>query len=213
MESAAHAAAGPVVERFAPSAGRFLGYAGAVVGLVLAIGSAVAGVAANRGVLCFGVAVACLAWVVLIRPVAAAHENGVLLCNMLRDTFVPWSRIERLQILQTLQVVTPEATYHGLGVTRSARTMMKETRRPSAPVFGIGGGMFGRGYTPSDAELRAAQHGGGTSYQAYVESRLQDLATTRQAGASPAQPVVSLAPLSVVAMAVAAICVALIFVL
>lgn len=214
VSTEAERAAGPVVEQFAAPAGRVLGYLAAGAGLVLTVGSALSDFATNRGLMLFGVATACLAWVVLIRPVVLAHERGVVLRNMARDVFVPWSCIERTRALQTLQVVTPQATYHGLGVSRSARSMMKEARRRSAapPVFGMGGGIFGRGYTPRDDQLRAAQHGGG-SYQSYVESRLLDLSTARAGATKGQRPLISWALLPVGALLLAAACGVLILLL
>jgi Bacterial PH domain len=213
MANEAEQAAGPEVERFAPPAGRLLGYVAVVVGLVLAVGSALAGVTTNRGVMCFGIAVVCVAWVVLIRPVVAAHEHGVLLRNMARDVFVPWSGIQRARVLQTLQLVTSESTYHGLGVTRSARSMLKDSRRgaAAAPTIGLGSGVFGRGYTPRDAELTAVAKDSGISYQSYVESRLQALVAQHGGGARSERATVSWVPLPIVALAVTVLCVIVIF--
>jgi hypothetical protein len=204
----AERAAGPVVEPFAGSAGRILGYVAAAVGLLLAVACAVSGVQANRVLLCFSVAVACIAWVVMIRPAVSAREHGVLLQNMTRDVFVPWSSIERTRAMQTLQVVTAGATYHGLGVTRSARSLLKEVRRGPAATSAFGGrAVFGDGFSPREPPL----HQSGGSYQSYVEARLQDLAATRAGATAGLRPTVSWATMPVGAMLVAAICVALMF--
>lgn len=214
VANGAERAAGPVVEPFAAPAGRVLGYIAAAAGLLLALGSAFTDFGTNRGLFLFGVATACIAWVVMIRPAVAAHEHGVLLRNMARDVFVPWSSIERTRSMQTLQVVTPEATYHGLGVSRSARSMMKEARRGSGatPVFGAGGAFFGRGYTPRDSHLVAAQQRGSGSYQSYVESRLQDLATQRSKATAQQKPLVAWAVLPIIALLATVACVVLILV-
>jgi Bacterial PH domain len=165
-------------------------------------------VQANRVLLCFSVAVACIAWVVMIRPAVSAREHGVLLQNMTRDVFVPWSSIERTRAMQTLQVVTAGATYHGLGVTRSARSLLKEVRRGPAATSAFGGrAVFGDGFSPREPPL----HQSGGSYQSYVEARLQDLAATRAGATAGLRPTVSWATMPVGAMLVAAICVALMF--
>jgi len=214
--------AGRVVESFAPLSGRVLGYVAVGAGVVLVVGSLLSDPAANRGLVFFGVAVCLVAWVVLIRPLVVAHENGVLLRNMVRDTFVPWVCIERTRVLQTLHVVTPTKVYHGLGVSRSARSVAKESRRGQAPAspgfFGIGGsGIFGRSY-PAGAESSTARHAVGVTYQAYVESRLENLAaSTAKSAAGTAEvasdrPVTSLAALPLAALGLAACCAALIFV-
>ncbi|MGI8577610.1 MAG: hypothetical protein ACR2KG_06755 [Nocardioidaceae bacterium] len=54
----------------------------------------------------FSIAFAALAWVVLVRPAPAAHKNGMLLQNMVRDSFVPWNSIAGCRVAQTLQVAT-----------------------------------------------------------------------------------------------------------
>lgn len=211
MANAAEQAAGAVVERFVPG-GRILGYLAAVVGLVLAAGAVRAGLGQNAALAGFGLVTACLAWVVLIRPMVSAHEHGVLLRNMVRDAFVPWSSIQQARVLQTLQVVTAETTYHGLGVSRSARSLAKDSRLEAGPtpVYGVGGALFSRGYTPRRADLRAAQTPK-ASYSTYVESRLQDLAKGGRPSGEPGHARVSWAPLPLLALAVAAGCVALIF--
>jgi hypothetical protein len=207
--SEAERAAGPVVEPFAGSAGRILGYVAAAVGLLLAGACAFNGVAANRVLLCFSVAIACISWVVMIRPAVSAREHGVLLQNMTRDIFVPWASIERARALQTLQVVTAGATYHGLGVTRSARSLLKDVRRGAGGASAFGGSaVFGGGFTPREQPL----HQTGGSYQSYVEARLQDLASSRAKSTTGLRPRVSWAVLPVSATAVAAICVVLMFV-
>lgn len=206
-------AAGPVIERFSPPAGRILGYVAATVGLGMAATAVTSGVAANRGLVFFGIATACLAWVALIRPVVAAHEHGLVLRNMVRDVFVPWARIERTRALQTLRVVTSDATYHGLGVSRSARSVMKEARRgsgPSTPLFGIGGGLFSR-ETPRPNEPLSVQRSN-VSYSAYVEWRLQDLAARYAGNPNSGRPLVSWAALPLVALLVALACIGLVFV-
>lgn len=198
-------AAGPVVESFAPLAGRVLGYVAVGAGVVLVLGALLSDPAASRGLILFGIVMCLLAWVVLIRPLVVAHANGVLLRNMVRDTFIPWSCVERARVLQTLQVVTATKVYHGLGVSRSGRSIAKESRQghTTPGFFGIGGsGMYGRSY-PAEAESSAARHSIGGTYQAYVESRLQDLSATR-ASSAPGQPVQSWAPLPLAALGLAA---------
>lgn len=99
------------------------------------------------------IAFCALAWVVLIRPAASAHQNGMLLQNMLRDSFVPWGSIVGCRVAQTLQVATRHnnKVYHGLGVTKSARQGLKQQRRDRRAVdnvassFGMGGRTVSRG--------------------------------------------------------------------
>lgn len=209
MANEAGDAAGPVVESFSPLAGRVLGYVAVGAGILLALGSLLADPAANQGLILFSVAMCLVAWVVLVRPLVVAHANGVVLRNMVSDTFIPWSCVERAQVLQTLQVVTPKKVYHGLGVSRSTRSMMREARQAQAAP-----GFFGAGRSYSAETGAAAQPQAGSSYQAYVESRLHDLAAMEdgEPEGTAAQPVVSWAALPLAALALAATCTALILV-
>lgn len=206
-------AVGPVLEKFAASSGRILGYVAAAAGAMLMLGSLLADAAANRGLLLFGAAMCLVSWVMLVRPLVVAHANGVVLHNMVTDAFIPWSCVLRAKVLQTLQVVTPDKTYHGLGVTRSTRAIAKESRqgRLAPGSFAIGGGgIFGRSYQPDTGAATQQHHHGGGSYQLYVESRVEELASDR-GGKVSGEPIVSWAPLPLTALAVAAGCVLLMF--
>ncbi len=206
--------AGAVVEKFAASGGRSLGYVSVGLLLIVAAGSAVAGVVANHELILATVAAALIGWVALIRPVAVAHARGLLLRNMARDTFIPWSKVERCAVHQTLQVATPEGMFHGLGVSRSARSLMKSDKTISSMQmrgtgflgFGGGGGGVGSSTNPS---RRANEEASGGSYTDYISSRILDLA--RRGKDVEAETVVAWDPLPVTAVVIAAVCVALVF--
>jgi hypothetical protein len=207
--------AGAVVEKFAPSGGRNLGYVSVGLLLVVAVGSAANGVVANHEVILACVAAGLIGWVALIRPVAVAHSQGLLLRNMARDTFIPWSKVERCAVHQTLQVATPEGMFHGLGVSRSARSLMKSDKTISSMQmrgtgflgFGGGGGVgVGSSTNPS---RRANEEASGGSYTDYISSRILDLA--RRGKDVEAETVVAWDPLPVTAVVIAAVCVALVF--
>ena len=204
MASGIEQAAGPVVERFASSSGRVLGFVGAGAGLLIAGAVVLSSGAKEWGLLLFGVTMALLAYIVLIRPVVTAHENGVVLRNMLRDTYVPWTCVERARVLQTLNVVTDQNTYQGYGVTRSRRSMAKASRaalRSPASSAYPGGSVLGGGVRNVD------ETPGGTSYQTYVETRIEDLAGNARNQTSTGQPLVAWAVLPVLGLIVAAGCV------
>lgn len=181
MSNAATRAAGREVERFAAPAGRWLGYAVIALGAALVVVAVVGDTVIERNMGVVGVAGALLSWVVLVRPVASIHEHGVLLRNMARDIFVPASQIERCRVFQTLQVVTAERHFHGLGVTRSARSMVREERGPR-----LGAGFLGVGGTGVVPALREPVHRlaneeqTGSTYHTYVESRILQLAGSAQ---------------------------------
>ncbi len=231
MRTTAALDAGRLREKFAAPAGRYLGF----IVLVAAVATILFGVTTDaRGslpVTLFAVAFALLTWVVLIRPSAAAHENGVLLTNMLRDVFVPWQIIRACRVSQTLQIVTEQRTYHGLGMTKSARQQRREFRRgrPGADKVPIGPTLFGVGHLISttspfrrgaeddggaqDAAIsRVKQEQEGGSYFEYTEQRISVLA--HSALASTTAPTktaarVSWALLPALALVGAAVCIAL----
>jgi len=130
VSNAVAESAGPVREKFGAS-GRGFGYA------VVALSLLVAGVAAlttydgSRAPYLLPLAFAAVAWVGLVRPDVTAHENGLVLRNMLHDTFVPWSRIDHTEVAQTLRVTVGDEVLHGVGLGRSGRSLRKEKRKYS----------------------------------------------------------------------------------
>jgi len=172
----------------------------------------------DRRAIYAAVGISLVSWVVVIRPVVSIPANGVLLRNMVRDAFVPWSKIERCRAVQTLQVVTEETRFHGLGVNRSARSMVRQRygrtsmtfRPPSLMSLGLGGAIAGS--SPSTA----APHSGsgdartGIAYEDYVEIRIRDLA--RDAKPDALVPVVAWVWQSAAALGLAAVLLVLLFV-
>ncbi len=219
VANAAVEGAGSQTERFMVPMGRYLGYAVVVVALLLgAIGLVDAGSQA-RGFACFTFAFALLAYVVLIRPQVTANVNGLLMRNMLRDTFVPWASVKGCRVAQTLQVSTRDRVYHGLGVTKSARAANKERRQLGrqtqiAPTTGLSPARF----VPSSIA------GGSTSIDkarqehvientfAHTEQRIETLALERAAATADQTPVVAWdwLPVTALVAAVAAVAVAVV---
>jgi hypothetical protein len=190
-------AAGAEVERFTGPGGRLFGWVGVVLAAVLVVYVVVHDPTGDAKGLCVAFCLAALSWVVLIRPMVSTHANGVVLRNMLRDTFVPWSKIERCRVVQTLQIATDEAHFHGLGVGRSSRTMVRREygmtslmmQRGALLPGGTGGKLLDKP-PPKKADHPAAEHmREGMAYQDYVETRISDRA--RQAKPDGLQPIVS----------------------
>lgn len=231
MKTTAAADAGPLREKFAAPAGRYLGYVVVVAAAVVILFGLATDARGSLPVALFAVAFSLLAWVVLIRPSAAAHEQGMLLTNMMRDIFVPWQIIRACRVSQTLQIVTEQRTYHGLGVSKSARQQRRESRRnrPGGDKAPIGPALFGVGHLISttspfgrrdhddrgaqaEAISRAKQEQEGGSYFEYTEQRVSVLAHSALASATPpatTSPRVSWALLPALALVTAAACVAL----
>jgi len=179
MPNAAAKAAGTEVERFAAPAGRWLGFAVIAISAVLVVRGLLVGSVIERNIGLVAAAAALVSWVVLVRPAASIHQHGLLLRNMARDIYVPASKIERCRVFQTLQVVTNNRHFHGLGVTRSARNMAREQSGPrlGAGFMGVGG-MGALTTAPSDGPMHrmANEEQTGSTYQEYVESRIMEVA-------------------------------------
>jgi hypothetical protein len=173
----ARVAAGRVVERFSRGAGQWLGWFGVVVGTTTLVVAASNG-PSNWREIALGAAIAIVSWVVLIRPQVSLHEYGVVFCNMLRDAFIPASRIEACQAAQTLMVRAEGVVYHCPAISRSARSMMREKHGGRANVFGLFGSLGGTSaQRPGPSEFRYGDElRTSTSYESYVESRVMQAA-------------------------------------
>jgi hypothetical protein len=221
LESVAVEAAGPLEEKFATSSGRWLGWIGVGLGVAIVVIDPFTGDTVNVSVLLLGVALACLSWVTLVRPRASAHRDALLLQNMVHDIAIPWPQIERCTVGQTLVVSTVEAErYHGLGVTRSARTQMREEYGRTSMLFNFGGPKTTgqRLRQQSGPSMADGEYVGGT-YTSYIESRIAGLASRGERGGSPVapdgprKPIVAWAPMPVVALVVTVLSLVLAFVL
>jgi hypothetical protein len=219
VTNAAVAAAGPCTEKFFVTLGRYFGYFVVAIAAVLIVWGLASQGTGALGFDAICVAFALLAWVVLIRPEVTAHRNGLLLRNMLRDTFLPWSCIKSCRVSQTLQVGTRDKVYHGLGVSRSARQAMRETRQgrrgtPIGPTTGATGLQF-----PPRSDLDKSNTEVHTAMQEHViknnfthtEQRIETLIRERSSSTADQSPKVVWDPMPVIALVVAAGCIALAF--
>lgn len=219
MTNAAVEAAGPRTEKFTVPMGRYFGYfVLGVAGVLIVVGLVGQGSGA-AGLVAFCVAFSLIAWVVLIRPEVSAHRNGLLLRNMLRDTFLPWACIKSCRVSQTLQIGTRDKVYHGLGVSKSARQSARESRRarrgtPIGPTTGAAALQF-----PPRSELdddniqvnQAYQEHEVKSMFMHTERRIETLARERSAATVDQSPKVVWDMWSVGALALAVVAVVLAF--
>jgi hypothetical protein len=207
--NAATEAAGGQMEKFAAPPSRWFGVAAVVGAAVLAVVVVVNDPRDSAKVLASAATVCLISWVVLIRPIVSAHGHGVLMHNMLRDVFVPWSRIDRCRIVQTLQIVTTdEERFHGLGISRSARQMVR--RRYGRSSLLTGGLGFGMGSKLNDTvEPPVTSGAADIAYQDYVESRIRELADN--ARSDDLWPIVSWAWEPIAALVLAVACAVLLF--
>ncbi len=125
----------PPVERFHPTSGQAVGWAG----LVLLCAGAVYVVAAEPGRTSLRVALAMLlasavVWVAMLRPRAEVrhHDAALVLRNPLTDTFVPLALVDRVTVRQTLDVHVDDDCYRCIGIGLSVRQSMRRRKRGAA---------------------------------------------------------------------------------
>jgi hypothetical protein len=207
VSNAAVDAAGAEDERFSGTSGRFFGWVGVAASVAMGLVAVTGDPVRDRKTLYLAVGLGAVCWVVLIRPSVSSNANGVVLRNMLRDTFIPWSKIDRCRVVQTLQIATEDAQhFHGLGVGRSARSMVKKSYGRSSLILpGILTGRVGRDLdmrSEAPARPMSQRIHEGVAYQDYVEHKIS--ARARQSPADDLEPVVawSLLPLAALAVAV-----------
>jgi hypothetical protein len=215
VTNAAVEAAGPQIETFATPAGRILGYVVVAAAVVLSLLGLKSQGTGALGLIAICVAFAALTWVTLIRPKVTAHQNGLLLRNMLRDTLLPWATIRSCRAAQTLQVGTRDKVYHGLGLTKSARQSTRELRPRRGgrkTIFGPNLGMTSLASAPTvstdDDGMsvdRAKGQQTGSSYFTHAEQRIETLAQQRAAKTAEATPRVVWDPVAVGALVLAAV--------
>lgn len=214
MTNLAVEAAGPQIETFATPAGRYLGYTAVGAALVLGLLGVKSQGTGAFSLIGFCVAFSALSWVALIRPRVTAHKNGLVLRNMVRDTFLPWASVKSCRVAQTLQIGTRDKIYHGLGLTKSARQATREQRRPRGgpkPVFGPNLG-FNRMASPrrsstlADDALatdKAKEQQTGGSYFSHAEQRIETLASQGAATTAGSAPKVVWDPVAIAGLVLA----------
>lgn len=213
MTNAAVEAAGPQTEKFTVPMGRYLGYFAVLAAAALIVYTLIVDGSYARNFVCFSLAAALLSYVVLIRPEVTAHANGLLLRNMIRDTFLPWSSVKGCRVSQTLQISTRDKVYHGLGVSKSARAANKERKRSRREVaVGPNTGLSPVQYMPepqapsavTSANLARQEHVVENEF-AHTEQRIETLAMERAEATADRSPTLAWDWLAVAAVAVAVV--------
>lgn len=210
MRNAAVEAAGPRTETFVVPMGRYLGYLVVGTALLLIVFGIEGEGTGSLGLIGFCVAFGMVAWVVLIRPEVTAHRNGLLMRNMLRDTFLPWASIKSCRVAQTLQIGTRDKVYHGLGVSKSARQSARERRRsrrqePIGPNTGMSSLQFPMKTDLDDkteVNLVMQEHVIKDDF-VHTERRIETLVRERSAATQGQSPKVVWDPVPIAALAVA----------
>ena len=162
-----------VLERFKPTTGMFVGWAGValavfavgyvaltvhtLVGLRIALAAAFAGV---------------LVWVSQLRPRVTAYTGRLKLQGSVRDTLLPYLLIDEVTMGQTLNVWVGERRFVCIGIGRSLVSDMRQ-RGKAARQGSLAGKSRSREF--SDKAEMAAPDQTAMSYHTFVVTRIEEL--------------------------------------
>lgn len=158
------------VERFKPTSGHLLGYAGLLAAAV-AIGyvawtvHTVGGLRVALGAVFF----ALLVWVTQVRPRATAYDEHVVLKNAVRDAHVPLAAVDEVAMGQTLNLWVGERRFVCIGIGQSFREEVRARRRREQSLGTSRMTEFALRAERANNDERA------TSYQNFVVTRLEEL--------------------------------------
>jgi hypothetical protein len=158
------------VERFKPTSGMFVGYAGLAIAsltlvLVLLSEWSLLGLQLALGAIFFGV----LLWVTQLRPRATAYPRHLVLRNSVRDAHVPLVDIDEVSMRQFLTVRVGDDRYVCIGIGSNRRQEMRARRRRD-----VGSGTSRLSELTVKAE-RASHDERAVSYPDFVAGRLDEL--------------------------------------
>lgn len=161
------------VERFKPTSGQFVGYAGLLfvavgVGYVLLRVHTVVGLRVALGLLLFGLVV----WVTQLRSRATAYDDRLVLKNGVRDAVIPLVLVDEVSVRQTLNVWVGERRYICIGIGRSMRGLVKERRNRGRSDSLLG---TGRWRQFAERAERAAPDQTAMAYETFVVTRIEEL--------------------------------------
>lgn len=109
------------------------GLVAGVIGIATAVGLVAFGVVSDRDgfapwafplLLAFGV----LSWAILIRPAVLLHRDELELRNVLHSQWIPFARIDDVQVKQVTKVHVGDQTYVAAGLGRSRRAIHHDAR-------------------------------------------------------------------------------------
>lgn len=164
------AAASAPVERFKPTSGTLVGYAGlalAVVVLAYVVLDArnLDGVRIAVGTLLFGMVV----WLTQLRPRATAYRDHVVLKGIVRDSHVPLAAVDEIALGQTLNLWVGDERYVCIGIGSSFREEIKASRKREQTLGTSRMTEFALRSERANTDERAM------SYQTFVVTRLEEL--------------------------------------
>ncbi len=162
-----------VLERFKPTTGMFVGWAGVAIA-VFAVGYVVLTVHTLVG-LRIALAAAfggVLVWVSQLRPRVTAYTGRLKLQGSVRDTLLPYVLIDEVTMGQTLNVWVGERRYVCIGIGRSLVSDMRQ-RGKAARQGSLAGKSRSREF--SDKAEMAAPDQTAMSYHTFVVTRIEEL--------------------------------------
>ena len=162
-----------VLERFKPTTGMFVGWAGIALA-VFTVGYAVLNVHTLVGLrvaLAAGF-VAVLVWVSQLRPRVTAYTGRLKLQGSVRDTLVPYVLIDEVTMGQTFNVWVGERRFVCIGIGRSLVSDLRQ-RGKAARQGSLAGKSRSREF--SDKAELAAPDQTAMSYHTFVVTRVEEL--------------------------------------
>jgi hypothetical protein len=163
-----------VQDRFKPTSGQFVGWAG-LVGCLGALGWCLWNVHTHTGAqVGLGAAFAgVIVWTTQLRPRATAYDDRVVLLNMVTDVTVPYSIVQDVLMGQYLTIWADDRKYVCIGIGQSYRDEMrkrrKELRKAPTQLGESRWHQFSR-----EAEM-AAPDVRDVTYQNFIVTRLEEL--------------------------------------
>ncbi len=158
------------VERFKPTSGLMVGYAGLAISAFL-LGYVVLGVRSLDGlrIAVGAVLFALVVWTTQLRPRATAYTDRVVLKNIVRDSHVPLAAVDEIALGQTLTLWVGDERYVCIGIGSSFREHVRSRRNREQTLGTSRLTEFALRSERANTDERAM------SYQAFVVTRLEDL--------------------------------------
>ncbi|CAA9351659.1 MAG: hypothetical protein AVDCRST_MAG72-1467 [uncultured Nocardioidaceae bacterium] len=171
------------VERFKPTSGALLGYAGLLavafgIGYIALSVHTTTGLQVALGLAFFGVVI----WTTQLRSRATVYPATVLLKNALVDCHIPLRLVESVTATSTLNVWAGGRRYVCVGIGRSVKSVVKAKRSTSRPI----GASRLQDY--AEAANRANLDERATSYEDFVAVRIEELAEQAKKSPGPQGP-------------------------
>lgn len=159
------------VERFKPTSGIGVGYAGVLlvlltIGYVAVYVHTTTGLRVALGAALFGFVI----WVTQLRPRATAYPERLVLKNSLRDYVIPLALVGDVNVRQTLNVWVGDHRYVCIGIGSSLRSLVKSGDRGSSTTFLMTSRWREYAFRAEQAPDNATM-----TYETFVVTRIEEL--------------------------------------